>query len=183
MAKKAFEATSLRKLLTFLIVVVLLAAIGGFYLGLQYIRETAVEVSHATEDAKASGDQVEKLRVLQKQLTQAKSLVQKADKIFATEANYQTQSVKALQRYAKASGVTISKTDFTQTGDIASMPARTVTIELDNPVSYAKLLRFIELVEGSLPKMQVSSITISRPDAARGDNVNVGKIAIKVSVQ
>ena len=183
MANKPFQATSLRALLAFAMVVTLFAAIGGFYLGLQYIREYAVEVSHTTEDAAASGAQVDQLRVLQRQLAQAKTLVEKADKIFATDANYQSQSVKALQKYASEAGVTISNTDFPQNNDIASTQDRLITIQLNQPVSYNRLVRFIQLVEGSLPKMQINNLTISRPDSPNGDEVNVERIGIRISVQ
>lgn len=183
MASKPFQATSLRKLLAFMMVVTLLAAAGGFYLGLQYIREYAVEVSHTTEDAAASGAQVDRLRVLQQQLNQAKALVDKADKIFASNGNYQSQAVKSLQRYANEAGVTISKTDFAQDEDAASSQTRLVTIQLKQPVSYDKLVRFVQLVEGGIPKMQISDLTIGRTDNPSGDEVNVDSIGIRISVQ
>lgn len=181
--KKQFQATSLRKALVFIMVVVLFAAIGGFYLGLQQIRTLAVDVSHATEDATASGAQVQQLQVLQGQLAQAQTLVDKADKIFITEAAYQSQAVKDLQKYAATAGISISNTDFTQPESNAGQPGRIVTIQLSQPVSFSKLTYFIQLVEGSIPKMEISSLTVSRPAAPSGDEVNVESIGIRISVQ
>lgn len=181
--KQAFQATSLRKLLVFLMILILAAAIGGFYLGLQQIRAYAVEVSHTTQDASASGAQVDRLRVLEQQLAQTQTLVEKADRIFTTDADYQSQAVKDLQKYASVAGVTISNTDFAQGGDIASQPYRLVTIRLEQPVSYERVVRFLQLVEGSIPKMQVDSITITRPASASGDQVNVESIGIRISVR
>lgn len=184
MTQKTFQATSLRKVLIFLLVVILFAAIGGFYLGLQTIRTYAVDVSHTTKDAKASGSQVEQLQVLKRQLAQAKTSVQKADKLFATPSDYQTKAVKSLQRYASIAGVTINNTSFAQSeSQTATQGSRQVTIKLDQPVSYERLIRFLQLVEGSIPKMQISRLTVSRPGSPNGDAVNVDSIGIRISVQ
>ena len=82
--QKKFQATSLRKLLVTLFVIVILGLAGAFYLGLQIIREYSVEVEKTSKDAAASAKQVEDLAALRQQLadTQARgSVVPRPDKL------------------------------------------------------------------------------------------------------
>jgi hypothetical protein len=177
-----FKATAFQKLLitTFILVIGGTAAL--FYMGLQTIREYAVEVTHTTEDATASAKQVEQLQALRQQLAQATSLVDKANQIYATPDNYQSLTISALQRYADTANVSISNTDFAP-ADEQSGETRKVTITFSNPVSFENLTRFLQLVEGSMPKMQVTKLIITRPTTPTGDSVTVDPIDINISVR
>jgi Tfp pilus assembly protein PilO len=179
---KKFEATSLRGLLIFLMILVLGASAAGFYLGLQYIREYAVEVSHVTQDAVASDSQVVELQKLRQQLAQTKKLVAKANQIFATPSNYQTKAVTDLERYADTSGVEIAGINFRGSVSATDQNAE-LAIALEQPVSYRQLIHFLQLIENSIPKMQVIEMSVSRPETPNGDNVRVGTIRIKMSVR
>ncbi len=182
MSKKALQATTLRKLLITLFILVILGIGGAFYFGLGLIREYAIEVTHSSEDAKASGGQIEDLQALQKQLEATQTLVGKANELFATEQTFQTQAITDLQRYASEAGVAITSTNFDQ-GDQPPQGARKVTITLTEPVSYPNLIRFLTLIEGSIPKMQVTKLTTSRPTSPSGDTVSVDPIELNISVR
>lgn len=161
---------------------VIISICGGFAYGLQVIREYSKEVTRTTEDANASGKQVEQLQALRQQLAQAQSLVEKANQIYATPANYQSVALNDLRRYATVAGISIVDTDFSQ-GDQPSQDSRRVTITLGDPVSYKNLVRFMQLVETSMPKMQVQSFSVARPSAPVGDQVTVSDIIINISVR
>lgn len=176
------KATALRKGLAFMLILTLAGTAAGFYYGLQQIRTYAVEVSNKVADAEASGAQIEQLRQLQQTLQQSDALIAKADSIFATDASYQTQAITDLERYASVAGIDIASTEF-PTDAPATPNARTVTVSLAQPLSYERLLRFLELVEGNLPKMQPTSITVSRPDQPDGDAVVVSDITITISTR
>lgn len=184
MAKQAkkFDATSLRGLLAFLMVIVLGASAAGFYFGLQTIREYAVEVSHVTQDAVASGAQVDELQRLRQQLTQTKQLVAKANQIFAKPSDYQARAVTDLQRYANRSGVKIDGINFPGQISAAEQTAP-IAISLEQPVTYSQLVYFLQLIETSLPKMQVTELVVSRPESPNGDAVRVATIRINMSVR
>lgn len=183
MSKKPFKATSFRKLMIFVFIIVILGIGGAFYYGLGLIREYAIEVTHTSEDAKASGDQINQLQTLQQELETTQALVNKANELFATEQTYQTQAITDLQKYANEAGVAITSTNFDQ-GDTPPQGARRVTITLTEPVNYQNLIRFLSLVEGSIPKMQVVTLTTSRPQGATTtEDVVVEPIVINISVR
>lgn len=178
---KGMKATSMRNFLSVLMAVIILAAVAGFYYGLEQVRTFAVEVSHTTTDAKASGEAVEKLQELKQSLADSSSLVKKADQLFIAPANYQSQALKDIQRYASRTGVTIDKTDFANNTSTAT--SRTFSLSLKSPVEYKNLLHFLDALEGNLPKMQISSITLSRADSHNADEVNVDDIKITIATK
>jgi|GEM_PF-622908 len=185
--KKGMTASSFQKLLIFLLVVVIGLTAAGFYYGFTEVRKLAVEVSNTVEDSRASGDQIDELRRLQQTLAQSESLVQKANRMFTTESSFTSDAVRDLDRYASVSGVTIVDRAFPTTDEIAGIQPgstdRFIRLSLTQPTSYAQLLRFIQLIEGNLPKMQLHTITVARPDASTGDAVNVSELTIRVSVR
>lgn len=182
MKTSGLKATSLRKGLAFLLVLTIIGVAAGFYYGLQQIRDYAVIASNKVADAEASGGQVEQLRQLQQTLEQSDELIAKADSIFATDANYQARAITDLERYASEAGIDIASTEFPT--DATTPPStRAVTVSLQQPLSYERLLRFLELVEGNLPKMQPTSLTIGRPTEPNGDQVTVSDITINISTR
>jgi len=177
------KATTARSLLIVLFVLILLGAGAGFYAGLSIVRESAIEVTHASEDASAGNNQVAGLQALQKQLEQTQMLVQKADTMFAPAADYQRSVLTDLGVYAAAAGITIVNTEFgeaTPAPDSATGETRPVTITLAQPVSYVSLLRFLQLTEGSLPKITVTGVSIGN---IGGDRINVDPITLRISVK
>jgi len=185
--KKGFtlNAVATRNFLAFFMVLVVLGATAGFYFGLQIIKDYAVEVSHAVADSNASGKSIEQLSVLKQELAEREPLVAKASQLFSNESNYQAQGLKDIQKYASITGVTITNTDFSKS-DTTTAPATlggTAVITIQSPVSYAKLLAFIDALEGNLPKLQITGINISRPTAASGDLVTTDKITITVAIR
>lgn len=183
MKKSSMKATSIRKLLTFLLVLIILGAAAGFYYGLTMVRSFSTEVSHKIADADASGNNIGKLQKLKQALTESESLVSKANKIFATDANYQSQALTDVQKYASNFGLTISSTNFDKTSTAATNTDHTFTVTLQSPTSYQKLLQFLNAVEGNLPKMQVSSISLSRPTTGSATDVTTGDITIVISTR
>jgi len=191
MKKSSLTATSLRSLLFFLMVLTVGGVVAGFYFGLERVKEHAVEVSHTVADADASGKRVDELQRLKVALAQSESLVEKANKIFTTEDQYQSQALKDVQKYANDTGITISNTTF-DTGTVTpdesdptqpTSSSHSIVLTLDSPVSYAKLIQFLTLVEGNLPKMQVTSIDLQRPGSVSGDNVTTDTITIAISAR
>jgi len=186
--KKGFsmKAASTRNFLAFFMVVVIIGATAGFYFGLQVIKAYAVEVSHTVADSSASGESITQLSDLKQELAEREPLVIKANQLFSTQADYQTQGLKDIQKYASISGVNITNTDFPTNDATAPATVGSATdavITIQSPVSYAKLLNFIDILEGNLPKLQITSINITRPTQASGDFVTTDKITITVSIR
>ena len=176
MAKPA-SPQSLRGILIILLVVTIAGGAGLFYLGLQDVRTFAVEVNHSIADAEASRTQVQSLQVLKGQLSESESLIAKANQMFATPSNYQSAALTDIATYASAAGLTVTKTSF----DEATLG--TMTIGLKSPVSYKKLLQFMSSLEGNLPKMHVSEITLNHTVGGNADSVTVDDIKIMIAIR
>lgn len=158
--KKQFRAQDLRTILTLLFFVILAGGGTAFYLGLGIVRDYSQEVNQQLANADASGQQVEKLQTLKSQLSQSTALVGKAQQLFATPNTYESRTLADIKNYADAAGVTIASTAFDTTG------SNTVTVRLSSPTSYSKLITFLTNIESNLPKLQVSSLSLSRADNA-----------------
>ena len=188
---KGIKATSTRNLLSFLMFVVVLGSIAGFYFGLQMVKTYALDVSHTVSDANASGKNIEELGDLKQALAEREVLVSKANSLFATTNTYQSQVLKDLQKYAATAGVTITNTEFDKqtSGDTNTAPATTaanshsIVVTIGSPVSYTKLIAFLDALEGNLPKLQVTGVSLSRPTVTSGDLVTTEKITITVATR
>jgi len=180
MDKKTFKPQTLRNILYVVFTLIVLGGAGLFYLGLQGLKEYAVEVNHSVADAEASGSQVQALQSLKGQLSQSQALIDKANQMFATPTNYQAQAISDIRTYAAKSGVAVSRTGFEEQTE---GPTRTISVSLQSPVSYPRLIQFLDGIEGNIPKMQVSNISLSHVSGAGAGVVNVDEIKIKVSVR
>lgn len=178
----ALKATSLRNTLIFLMLLVVALSAAGFYLGLQVVKDFGVEVSHTIEDADASGDSIVSLQDLKEQLAERQALILKANSIFATPENYQSKALSDVQRYANRYGLKIADYNFDDIQSPAgqSMNGKPMTITFQNPASYTGLVRFLDAIEGNLPKIRVVAIDLSRPDNATANNVNINKLTIEI---
>ncbi|MDB5179683.1 MAG: hypothetical protein JWN12_315 [Candidatus Saccharibacteria bacterium] len=181
---KKTPATTTRNILATTLVIVIIGAIVGFYFGLQLIKAYALEVTHTVTDSHASGQNIEELSKLQQQLAAGQSLVAKADALFSTPATYQTQALKDISKYASDAGISISSIDSAKpaTG-AAATPDYSEIITIQSPVSYAKFLQFLDAIEGNLPKMQITGITIGRPTIPSGDLITTDTITVMVSTR
>lgn len=180
MASKQFKPKSLQALLGFLLVVITLGGGALFYLGLETVREYAISVNERLEDANASDKQVGQLQVLKNQLAQSESLIWKADKTFTSADAYQAQALTDVQTYANQVGLTIVRSDF-ETPEGSNL--HLIVLRFGNPVNYQKLIQFLTLVEGNLPKMQVNSIQLKHSPTGGADVVDVEDIKINISVR
>jgi len=180
MAKKTFKPQNLRAILTTLLVLIVLAGAGLFYLGLNTVKTYSLEVNNRLEDATASAQQIQQLQLLKAQLSQSESLVAKTDQLFATPGNYQTQTLTDLKNYTNQTGLLLASTNF---DDPTTTGSYSVTIKLKAPVGYKQLIQFLTLVEGNLPKMQVVSISLKHPAGGGADNIDVGDIKINIAVR
>ncbi len=182
--KAGMGARTLRGILGFLLVLVAVIGGGLFYLGTEQLRNYAVEVSHVVADGEASGKQIEGLQVLKGQLSQSQELVNKANLLFATPDSYQSQVVGDLQRYASASGVTITKTSFdVPEGEAIPTGGEAVTVVLASPASYLSVLKFLDGIEGNLPKLQVMNIGLGHLTNGASGDVSVDEIIITVATR
>jgi Tfp pilus assembly protein PilO len=180
MVTKTFKPQTLRAVLLVTLVVVVAGGLGLFYLGLNEVRKYAVEVNHSIADAEASNVRVEALQVLKGQLAQSETLIAKANQMFVTPENYQNQAIADISKYANTSGLAIAKISF---DELVAGVNPTMTVSLKAPVSYIKLVQFLDGIEGNIPKMQVSNIGLSHVNGQGADSVAVNDIKIMIATR
>jgi len=180
MAKQAFKPQTLRAVLLVTLILVLAGGLGLFYIGLNEVRNFAMEVNHSVADAEASNGQVSALQALKGQISESEALIAKANQMFATPENYQNQAITDTRNYAAASGVAIAKISF---DDSTAGINPVLTVSLKAPVPYAKLIQFLDNIESNIPKMQVSKIGISHTNGGGADSVTVDDIKITIATR
>ena len=180
MAKQTFKPQNLRAVLIVILIVIIAGGLGLFYLGLNEVRKYAVEVDHSIADAEASNGQVQRLQSLKGQLAQSETLIAKANQMFATPDNYQNQAITDTRNYAASSGIAIAKINF---DEVVAGVSPTMTVSLKAPVSYSKLIRFLDGIESNIPKMQVSNIGLTHVNGLGADTVGVNDIKITIATR
>lgn len=184
MKKSKMNAITLRRILATSIVLLIGLASVGFYFAQNFLHDFATSVGQTVAQSKTTDNSLQSLNTLQTKLAGEQDIINKTNTIFASTANYQTQSVQDLITYAAATGITISNYTFpaasaTSTSGTDNIPLTQVTLTLVSPVSYTNLLRFMADIEGNLPKMQITSLNLGRVD---GDNASVQIQQLTVAV-
>jgi len=178
--KQSSKPQTLRGILFVALLIVVAGGLGLFYLGLNEVRQYATEVNHSIADAEASNLQVQQLQSLRSQLSQSEALITKANQMFATNESYQNQAITDTRNYANAAGLSIAKISFS---DAVAGVSPTMTVSLKAPVSYTKMIRFLDGIEGNIPKMQVSNIGLSHVNGGNTDSVTVDDIKITIATR
>lgn len=174
--KKQFRPANLRTLLGVLLGAIVLGGAALFYWGLSGVREYAGQVNQRIVDADASSKQIRGLQTLKSQLAQSTSLIDKANQLFSTPESYQSQALTDVKRYADTAGLAIVSTNFSESSS-------TITVTFKNPVTFNRLITFLNNVESNLPKLQVSSLSLGPVDGGNANNVKTSDIKIDISVR
>jgi hypothetical protein len=180
MATKTFKPQTLRSILLVSLIVVIAGGLGLFYIGLNQVREFAIEVNHSIADAEASNTQIQRLQSLKGEIAQSELLISRANQMFATPASYQNQAITDTRNYASAAGLNITKVNF---DPYVAGTNPTMTLSLKSPVSYQKLIQFLDGIEGNIPKMQVTTIGVSHINGGNADSVAVDDIKITIATR
>lgn len=169
--KSTFTAVTLRNLMTFAVIVAFLLTGAGFYYAFSQLQTYASQVHQAvltayqtsTNNSSAPAKRPSGQRTL---------LTPILSNFFAPTASYQTQATQALTTYAQLSGLKL--------GTVSARTPSTLTVSFSGPISYTGFLTFLTYVEHSLPKMNVTSLSITR---SGGSTVTVSSLTIEVAVQ
>jgi hypothetical protein len=182
MKKSRISAVGLRSLLIVTILFLIGLATAGFYFAQTGLVEYSKIVTQTVADSTNSGKDVQSLKKLQSDLAELQDVVVKSSKISSPVSDYQSQVITDIKAYAQTAGVGVSNYTFTSgsTSSAAGAPqSSTVTLSLTSPMQYKSLLTFIRLIETNLPKMQISSVNLTR---ANGDNGMIRTDSISIDV-
>ena len=202
--------TLLRGILGVMLFIVLGLGIGVAVIANNRLSKVAEETSQSLAVAKASDGNLQSLQTIEQKLLEQQSSVKRAQDIVGlSEAyTYQNQVILDLNSYADESGVKIQNIDFSSgntpaSGAAPSTPASpdsatavpsagsaptvsavkasSVTITLESGTKYEKLLTFFNRIEQSLPKLQISSVGLTK--SGKGDGVDSQALQIDVYIR
>jgi Tfp pilus assembly protein PilO len=181
--KKQFNAISMRTILVILVCLMLGALVGGFYYAQDKLKEQSDDVNATLvrlSNTSATQPAVD-LSKLQAELEIHRGITEKLNRLYVPSSNLQSQAIQDINRYSQASGVGIGNFTFGPTADNAQLQPNDVTVILRNPVNYDSLIRFMQLVETNLPKMNIQGVSITT--SPEGQSVTVRNLIIGVSIR
>ncbi len=202
MSPKNLTPTRLRIVLS--IALLLLACIGTavFIYGFYHVKARATRAQTIAADAEASRSSVQNLTTQKDYLEKNSAIVNRANQLAAKSQlyEYQDQIINDLNAYAKASGVTVTGITFqdsnakttptvTTPGAKPSVAPNGITstvaaVTIANPVAYDNVLKFIDLIQQSLFRIQVDKVSISTsPDASNPSLVATDAFTIEAYVK
>lgn len=199
----SMTARKLRVLLLLVMLVVGVAAIGGFYFMQKQLRNYASDISQLKADADSGGQNLATLRRLSTELDEREGTIRKTKDIVAEskEYVYQDKIIEDLTEIGKSTGVTITGFTFSAAAAAATTTAptgtsapqtqapastgstlksQTVTVSIANPVNYNTLMNFIKKIELNSFKMQIASVSITKGE---GSQVTSESFIIEVYVR
>lgn len=182
---KGLTATSLRSLLIFILIVLISAVSFGFYQAQVWLKEFAVSTEQAIDNSKSSTMSSEGISDLQSNLDSQKNNIDKAAAVLITGADYQSQLIKDLDKYASITGISITNYSIPETTNTAAISnnitgiiSKYITITIQNPVSISNLIKFLALIETNLPLMQINGINLSQ--SSDNSSVEINPITIEI---
>ncbi len=177
--ENGIKATSLRGLLISLLLVIIVGASVGFYFANDFLSEMAHTIKKENPTISSNDSTMKATSLLKDFVIKNKSISDKASLITVSATNAQNLIMSDLKKYASDAGIKISELSFNTTQSTVvggTSTTQQVNITIENPVVYSNLVKFLQLVESSLPLMQPAGISISTVDKTK---VKVDPITIK----
>lgn len=190
MKKSSMSATKLRATLSTFVVLIIVIIGVGFYFTYDFLTKQAAEVNSIVLTSTAGSGNSESVAELQKAIKDMQPAIAKANAIITPSTSYTEQIISDLNKIAEQSGVLIADYSFADgatagaTGtpaptSISGVQVKSATVKIASPVEYSSLLKFLQLIETNLPKMQISGITVAR-DTSSSSTVTVQPLTVEV---
>jgi hypothetical protein len=183
-------AVKFRLGLVVFLVLASVATVALFAFGYQSIKDFGVEVSRRQADATASEDSVGSLQRLQLELQKLSGVTSKLNDLRSTNSLPQFDTERSIRTLAVTfvngggSGSTGGTTQGSAGGTQPSTPATggansKITFEFAQSLSYTDLIRFLDAIETSTPKLFIDGITI--PAGSSRQSINPGVITLTLA--
>jgi hypothetical protein len=210
MKADSITPTRLRLILSTTLLLIVGIGIALFYIANSQLVTVAATVRQTESDASASRNNIATLQAIQNELDKQKSAIALANNVAADSQsyNYQNQIISDLNTYAGRAAVTITNIDFPATSGAGSaapstapaattlsgsagaplaapagLSTATVSVTIKNPVSYTHLLTFFNMIEQSVPKLQISKVNLTKSAAGGTDSISSDVLTIEVYVR
>lgn len=202
---KKLSAVQLRTVLSVALLILVALGAGVFAYGYKQLGDHAIAAQGIATQAQVSQTSLQTLVAQQEELAKYSSVVSRAHQLVANskEYEYQDQIISDINTYAVRAGIEVSSFTFednnakTSKGATAATPKVTptpagvkstsVSVSIRNPTSYDAVLRFVNLLQQSLFRMQISGVGLAMTEestvAKVADPVNTEQFTIEVYIR
>ena len=207
---RKLTASKFRIMLLLILSISIIASITVTYFGQMFIKDNSESVIQAVSTEFSSKNRLEQLQKAEAELKKHSESMEKAKKIASSSIGfaYQQQLIDDINRYAEKAGIMITGYSFSngtpdQTASTPSaagtpepstsgtpaaaptgpvgMQKASVTVSFLSPIDYATLMRFLTILETSLPKINAQSIQINRSEG-NPNEVNMSSLHLDVYI-
>ena len=188
---KNLNAVQLRIILSIALLVLAGAGAGVFAYGYQKLGEHAIAAQEIATQAEKSQSSLQAIIAKKAYLEENADVIKRAHQLVANSQKYeyQDQIINDINEYAAKAGVQIGSFTFEDSNAKATKPSSAaaaaptatvapagvkstkVSVAIKNPADYDAILRFVNLLQQSLFRMQISKVGISKADAASSPNL------------
>lgn len=182
---KTLTATSLRSLLIVALLLTIAATCFGFYQAKESLKEFATTVGQTIASSEPSTMSDSGISALEQALTARQDSIDKAAALSIPAADYQSQAINDLTKYASDTEITITNYSVPDAVKIAptgaglsGIESKYLTFTIQNPVRINSLIKFLSLVETNLPKMQLTGINLTQ--SSNSDMVNIDPLIVEI---
>lgn len=204
MKDKNLKATTFRLILISILTVAILASIAATYFGQSFLRANSESVIQAVSTEFSSKNRLEQLQKAEEELKKHSESIVKSKQIASSGEGfaYQQQLIDDINRYAARAGITVTGYSFSEGGAVApatttpaapaapgagaggpaGMSKVSVSVSFISPIDYNTLMRFLTILETSLPKINAQSIQINRSES-NPNEVNMSSLNLEVYIK
>lgn len=204
MKDKNLKATTFRLILISILTVTILASIAATYFGQSFLRANSESVIQAVSTEFSSKNRLEQLQKAEEELKKHSESIAKSKQIASSGEGfaYQQQLIDDINRYAARAGITVTGYSFSEGGAVAQTTATpaapaapgagaggpagmskvSVSVSFVSPIDYNTLMRFLTILETSLPKINAQSIQINRSES-NPNEVNMSSLNLEVYIK
>lgn len=204
MKDKNLKATTFRLILISILTVAILASIAATYFGQSFLRANSESVIQAVSTEFSSKNRLEQLQKAEEELKKHSESIVKSKQIASSGEGfaYQQQLIDDINRYAARAGITVTGYSFSEGGAAAQTTATpaapaapgagaggpagmskvSVSVSFVSPIDYNTLMRFLTILETSLPKINAQSIQINRSES-NPNEVNMSSLNLEVYIK
>ena len=211
MKARNLNATTFRMILLSVLTVTIIASIAATYFGQSFLRSNSESVIQAVSTEFSSKNRLEQLQKAEQVLKDHEVSMEKARNIASSSDGfaYQQQLIDDINRYAQRAGITVTGYSFAEApsggaaagasaGNAAASPKSpatpgipagpvgmqkaAVTVSFLSPIDYETLMRFLTILDTSLPKINAESIQINRSES-NPNEVNLTSLNLEVYIK
>lgn len=185
-------AKRLRLTLIIAMFLIIAALAGGFVFAQKNLKGYASQISQLNADANSGDQSISTLKQIETRLDQEQGTMEAARSVIADNATFAEQVVSDVTRIAAQSGVTITSLEYVDssatgtagtpatTAPVAAVPTqpgvsaapagvtnKSISVTIESPLEYAKLMNFIRNIESNRLKLQIATVTMTKEQGGK----------------